>query len=172
MGESIFLIKYLFSKSYTKIIAQLIFLGLLFSASVWHLADRDQWIDWDKKDREKRLNLVINNIRFLIFPWVIFPNLASKALALVSKQIRNDWQTAHEYSPVLIETFVDDSQLGTCYQAANWECIDKSTGKDWQDKVVENHRPGSVKSIWVIPLQNHFRAILKNQQPAKSSGRS
>ena len=34
---------------------------LLFSASVWHLADRDQWIGWDRKDREKRLNLVINN---------------------------------------------------------------------------------------------------------------
>ncbi|WP_221901462.1 Druantia anti-phage system protein DruA, partial [Bathymodiolus platifrons methanotrophic gill symbiont] len=102
-----------------------------FSASVWHLADRDQWIEWDKKDREKRLNLVINNNRFLIFPWINVPNLASKALALVTKQIRNDWQTAHGYRPVLIETFVDDSQyLGTCYQAANWECIGKSSGKD------------------------------------------
>jgi len=43
---------------------------LLFSSSVWHLADRDSWIGWNKKDREKRLNLVINNSRFLIFPWV------------------------------------------------------------------------------------------------------
>ncbi|WP_221899552.1 Druantia anti-phage system protein DruA [Bathymodiolus platifrons methanotrophic gill symbiont] len=89
----------------------------------------------------ERLNLVINNNRFLIFPWINVPNLASKALALVTKQIRNDWQTAHGYRPVLIETFVDDSQyLGTCYQAANWECIGKSSGKDWQDKVDENNR--------------------------------
>ncbi len=29
---------------------------LLFSASVWPLADRDLWIGWDRTDREKRLN--------------------------------------------------------------------------------------------------------------------
>ena len=75
-----------------------------------------RWIGWDKKDREKRLNFVINNNRFLIFPWVNVPNLASKALALVTGQIRDDRQTAHGYHPVLIETFVDDSHyLGTCY---------------------------------------------------------
>lgn len=142
---------------------------LLFSASVWHLADRDQWIGWDKKDREKRLNLVINNNRFLIFPWVNVPNLASKALALVTSQIRDDWQTAHGYRPVLIETFVDDSQyLGTCYQAANWECIGKSSGKDWQADTSNKSVKASIKSIWVTPLHRHFRAILKNQQPAKA----
>ncbi|MCP5018067.1 MAG: DUF4338 domain-containing protein, partial [Ketobacter sp.] len=54
---------------------------LLFSAAVWHLADRDRWIGWDRTDREKRLNLVINNSRFLIFPWVHVPNLASHVLS-------------------------------------------------------------------------------------------
>jgi hypothetical protein len=142
---------------------------LLFSVSVWHLADRDQWIGWAKKDREKRLNLVINNNRFLIFPWVNVPNLASKALALVTRQIRDDWHTTHGYRPVLIETFVDDSQyLGTCYQAANWECIGKSSGKDWQADASDPSAKASVKSIWVTPLHNHFRAILKNQKPAKT----
>nr|WP_263458950.1 DUF4338 domain-containing protein [Bathymodiolus platifrons methanotrophic gill symbiont] len=82
--------------------------------------------------------------------------------------MRNDWQTAHGYRPILIETFVDDSQyLGSCYQAANWECIGKSSGKDWQDKVDENNRSGSVKSIWVTPLHKHFRAILKISNPLK-----
>ena len=142
---------------------------LLFSASVWHLADRDQWIGWNKKDREKRLNLVINNNRFLIFPWVNVPNLASKTLALVTRQIRDNWHTAHGYRPVLIETFVDDSQYqGTCYQAANWECIGKSSGKNWQADASDKSAKASVKSIWVTPLHNHFRAILKNQQPAKA----
>lgn len=142
---------------------------LLFSASVWHLADRDQWIGWDKTDREKRLNLVINNNRFLVFPWVNVPNLASKALALVTKKIRDDWHTAHGYRPVLIETFVDDSQyMGTCYQAANWECIGKSSGKDWKAVANDKSAQASVKSIWVISLHNHFRAILKNQKPAKA----
>ena len=58
---------------------------LLFSSAVWHLADRDQWIGWDRKDRGQRLNLVINNTRFLIFPWVKVPNLASRSLAMVTR---------------------------------------------------------------------------------------
>ncbi len=57
---------------------------LLFSASVWPLADRDLWIGWDRTDREKRLNLVINNSRFLIFLWVNVPNLASHVLSRVT----------------------------------------------------------------------------------------
>ncbi|MCP5093859.1 MAG: DUF4338 domain-containing protein, partial [Gammaproteobacteria bacterium] len=75
-------------------------------------------------------NLVINNSRFLIFPWVNVPNLASHILSRVSGQIRDDWHQAHAYRPVLIETFVDTSRyLGTCYQAANWACIGQSSGK-------------------------------------------
>ena len=139
---------------------------LLFSASVWHLADRDQWIGWDRKDREKRLNLVVNNSRFLIFPWVNVPNLASKALSMATRQIRDDWQTAHAYRPVLIETFVDASKYpGTCYQAANWACIGKTSGKDWSAD--SKNTKDSVKSIHVYPLQSNFRAILTNQRPVK-----
>ncbi|WP_221901535.1 Druantia anti-phage system protein DruA [Bathymodiolus platifrons methanotrophic gill symbiont] len=75
----------------------------------------------------------------------------------------------HRISSGIDRDLCRDSQyLGTCYQAANWECIGKSSGKDWQDKVDENNRSGSVKSIWVTPLHKHFRAILKNQQPAKA----
>ena len=55
---------------------------LMFTSAVWHLSDRDTWIDWDTKDREKRLNLILNNNRFLIFPWVKVDNLASKALSM------------------------------------------------------------------------------------------
>jgi hypothetical protein len=141
---------------------------LLFSASVWHLSGRDQWIGWDRKDREKRLNLVVNNNRFLIFPWVNVPNLASRVLSMVTRQIRDDWQAAHAYRPVLIETFVDSSKyLGTCYQAANWACIGETSGKDWQADPEDKKAKASVKSILVYPLQTNFRAILRNQKPVK-----
>jgi len=141
---------------------------LLFSASVWHLADRDRWIGWEKKDREKRLNLIINNNRFLIFPWVKVPNLASHALSRVTKQIRDDWNRIHGYQPVLIETFVDTHRYsGTCYQAANWKCIGESSGKDWKGESEEGK--GSVKSIYLYPLQSNFRAILKNVQTVETA---
>jgi hypothetical protein len=135
---------------------------LQFSASVWHLADRDAWIGWQTKDREQRLNLVINNTRFLILPWVKVNNLASHALSLVTRQIAGDWQQAHAYRPVLIETFVDSTQYqGTCYQAANWQMIGETSGKDWQKG--DNNQDGTIKKLLVFPLNPQFRALLKNE---------
>jgi len=136
---------------------------LMFSSSVWSLADRDNWIGWDKSDREKRLNLVINNNRFLIFPWVKVENLASKALSIVVKQIPDDWQQEFLYRPVLIETFVDPSKYsGSCYRAANWQCLGKTTGRAWKDEPDNDN--SSAKTIFVYPLDGNFREILRNQK--------
>ena len=138
---------------------------LLFSSSVWHLADRDSWIGWNKKDREKRLNLVINNSRFLLFPWVNVHNLASKVLSTAGKQVANDWQEKHNLRPVLIETFVDSSQYsGACYRATNWQCIGETTGKNWDTNAKEEDK-GTIKYIFVYPLQTNFKAILRNLKP-------
>jgi len=137
---------------------------LLFSSSTWHLSDRDQWIGWSKNEREARLNLVVNNTRFLIFPWVRVPNLASKALSMVTQQLQNDWYAVHAYRPVLIETFVDPSRYsGACYQASNWQHVGLTTGKDWQDSDT-NNRAGNAKLIFVFPLQPNFRTLLRNQK--------
>ena len=40
-----------------------------------HLRARDQWIGWTDAQREKRLSLVVNNIRFLLIPDKTFPCL-------------------------------------------------------------------------------------------------
>jgi hypothetical protein len=136
---------------------------LMFTPAVWQLSDRDTWIGWDKKDREKRLNLIVKNSRFLLFPWVKVENLGSKVLSIIVKQIQNDWQQEHLYRPVLIETFVDSSKYsGYCYRAANWECIGKTTGKSWKDE--SNNDKTSIKTIFVYKLESNFRAILKNQK--------
>jgi hypothetical protein len=78
-----------------------------FSASAWALEERDKWIGWDVEDRKKRLHLIVNNSRFLIFPWVHIRNLASRALSFAAKQIQQDWLMEYCYAPVLLETFVD-----------------------------------------------------------------
>jgi len=136
---------------------------IMFTPAVWRLSDRDIWIGWDKKDREKRLNLIVNNNRFLIFPWVKVENLAGKALSIAVKQIQNDWQQEHLYGPVLIESFVDPSKYsGSCYRAANWKCIGKTTGKAWKDEADTDETSG--KTIFVYPLESNFRAVLKNQK--------
>ena len=134
---------------------------LMFTPAVWHLSDRDTWIGWEKKDREKRLSLIINNNRFLIFPWVKVDNLAGKALSVAVQQIQDDWQQEHLYRPVLIETFVNPCKYsGSCYYAANWKYLGKTTGKAWKDEADK----ASSKTIFVYPLEPNFRAILKNQK--------
>jgi len=102
---------------------------LLFAASALILTDRDRWIGWTKPDRNRRLHLIVNNTRFLIFPWVQIKNLASKSLSLAAKRIRLDWQSRYNYQPVLLETFVDaEKYRGTCYQAANWLLLGQTRG--------------------------------------------
>ncbi len=132
---------------------------LLYAAAAFSLVVRDDFIGWTKTDRSLRVNLIVNNTRFLIFPWVRIKNLASKALSLVAKRIRADWQERYGYSPVLLETFVDPEKYrGTCYRAANWTYLGQSAGRGRTE--MHNKRPFTRKDIYVYPLCQDFRSIL------------
>ena len=65
-----------------------------FGASAWKAAPRDRFIGWSVAQREARLQLVVNNARFLILPWVQVRNLASTVLARSSRRLPDDWQVA------------------------------------------------------------------------------
>lgn len=133
---------------------------LLFAAAAWALSERDEWIGWTQTDRSLRLNLILNNNRFLIFPWVRVKNLASKVLSLAVKQIGDDWRNRYGYSPVLLETFVDPEKYrGTCYQAANWVYLGQTKGRGRMDRY--KRKPFTCKDIYVYPLVTDFRACLK-----------
>ena len=136
---------------------------LLFAAAAWALSPRDQWIGWDELGRHFRLHLVLNNARFLIFPWVKVKNLASKVLSLAAKRIRTDWHERYGYSPVLLETFIDAEKYpGTCYRAANWIYLGQTKGRGRMDRY--NKRPIKRKDIYVYPLTSDFRASLKGDE--------
>ena len=135
---------------------------LLFSASAWSLAPRDLWIGWQLRDRVKRLNYIVNNSRFLIFPWVKVENLASHVLSLIPKTITSDWQHLYGYKPALIETFVDITKFeGTCYQAANWEFLGITKGGGRMDRL--RRSTSSAKSIYAYPLISNFRDLLRGK---------
>ena len=137
-----------------------------FSASSWALESRDKWIGWGVEDRKARLHLIVNNSRFLIFPWVNIKNLASKALALAIKQIQNDWLREYCYGPVLLETFVDLSHFaGTCYKASNWTYLGETKGRGRMDRNSEYTL--SRKAIYMYPLQKDFKDCLKGLKPCK-----
>lgn len=138
-----------------------------FSASSWALEDRDKWIGWTENDRKARLNLIINNSRFLIFPWVHIRNLASKALSLAAKQIQEDWLREYCYAPVLLETFVDLEHFkGTCYKAANWTYLGETKGRGRMDRYKQ--RAVSQKAIFMYPLQDDFKEVLRGEKPCKA----
>jgi hypothetical protein len=139
-----------------------------FSASAWALDSRDEWIGWTVDNRKVRLNLILNNSRFLIFPWVKVKNLASKALSLAVKQIQQDWLREYCYAPVLLETFVDLEHFkGTGYKAANWIYLGKTKGRGRMDR--QKQKSLSEKAIFVYPLQHDFKECLRGEKPFKEA---
>jgi hypothetical protein len=148
---------------------------LLFAAAAWALAERDRWIGWSAQDRAQRLNWVVGNTRFLLFPWAHLRNLASKALSLAAGRIRSDWQQRYGYAPVLLETFVEVGRYrGTCYQAANWIRLGVTRG---EGRMGRHRGYDSVpREIYVYPLVADFRCFLQGRsdgaaQPAGETAR-
>jgi hypothetical protein len=138
-----------------------VLLGCLqFSSPAWKMAGRDRWIGWSDEQRKDNLQKIINNSRFLLFPWVQIKNLASSVLALATRTVAQDWHASFGYRPVLMETLVDQRRFkGTCYKAANWVHVGETTGRGRMDR--ENKRHGmAVKEIYVYPLSNRFRQEL------------
>lgn len=126
--------------------------ALQFSSPAWRMAAREQWIGWSDSARRRNLQLVVNNSRFLIFPWVRIRNLASSALALAARCLPDDWEASYRVRPVLLETLVNPARFsGTCYRAANWIEVGRTTGRGRQDRGHERHG-ASPKTIFLCAL--------------------
>lgn len=132
----------------------------VFGAAAWKTAPRDVFIGWSAELRAKRLSGIANNNRYLILPWVEVPHLASHVLGLLARRIRNDWIAKYGHPISLLETFVDRSRFqGTCYRAANWQCVGQTQGRSRQDRFSKMHVP--VKDIYLYPLTQNFRQELQ-----------
>jgi hypothetical protein len=139
--------------------------GLQFSSPAWRVQARDQWIGWKDRHRQKGLQRIVSNSRFLILPSVQVKGLASHVLSLVSRQLPQDWYASYRVRPVLLETFVDQNRYrGTCYRAANWICLGQTRGRGRMDRHHQHRQP--IKSVWVYPLDKRFRQIL-NCRPSR-----
>ena len=147
------------------------FVGALsFSAPAWRLAPRDAWIGWDDLTRQTRLSQVVANSRFLILPSVRVPNLASHVLSQALSRLPSDWQSRYGITPVLVETFVDRSRYrGTCYRTANWMLLGQTQGRGRQDRL--HAIQGTIKDLWVYPLQSNWQSVLQANGGAASPHR-
>jgi len=137
---------------------------VLFAAPAWSMACRDRFIGWGRGERERRLALLANNMRFLIVPWVRAPHLASHVLGRIVRRVRRDWQAKYGHSVVLLETTVEQHRFaGTCYRAANWRCVGETRGRSRNDR--HKQFTVAVKSVWLYPLTRDFRSCLTRPGP-------
>jgi hypothetical protein len=132
---------------------------LLFGAAAWQCAPRDQWIGWSAAQRAQGLHFIANNSRFLILPWVHVKSLASYVLSQIARRIDADWQGRYGHPLHLLETFVQQARFaGTCYKAANWIHVGRTTGRTRQDR--HNRVNAPFKEIYLYPLTAHARRDL------------
>jgi hypothetical protein len=132
---------------------------VLFGSSAWRIESRDAYIGWNKEVRECNINLITNNMRFLILPWIRVKHLASHILAEVSRRISSDWRNKYGHPVYLLETFVEREKFkGTCYKAANWIHVGETKGRSRNDRHKRIKVP--VKDVYLLPLIKNFRDYL------------
>jgi hypothetical protein len=131
-----------------------------FGASAYKLKARDKFIGWSESQRQRHLQLVVNNARLLVLPWIQSKGLASKILAKTARQLPHDWLTRYGYRPVLLETFVEfERHRGTCYKAANWINVGRTSGRG---KMSISHKPLiPIKDVWLYPMHKNSLSALR-----------
>ena len=134
--------------------------AISFTSAAYHLSPRDNYIGWDAETRVRMLQHLISNNRFLILPWINVKNLASQALAISLRRVKDDWEKQYEVTPYMVETFVDRTHhLGTCYRASNWTFLGttKGYGKIGQSFVYH----GNQKDLYVYIMDRRFARRFK-----------
>jgi hypothetical protein len=125
--------------------------AVLFGAPAWRCAPRDAFLEWGPTQRPEQLHRLANNTRFLILPWVRVPHLASHVLGAVTRRIRADWQGKYGHGLDWLETFVEPERfVGSCYRAANWQWVGRTTGRSRQDRDHTQRVP--VKDVYLYRL--------------------
>ncbi len=132
---------------------------LAWSSAPRHLGSRDRYIGWNAAARRSQIRFIAYNTRFLILPWVRVEHLASHILGRMAAQISADWQQMYGHPIYFLETFIDPERFrGTCYRAANWVLMGRTTGRGKQSNSYVPNR--SIKEVLGYPLTKCFRELL------------
>jgi hypothetical protein len=132
---------------------------LAWSSAPRHLGSRDRYIGWSAEARRRNIRFIAYNTRFLILPWVRIPHLASHILGRMTSVLSGDWDQLYEHPVYFAETFIDPDRFrGTCYRAANWVLMGRTTGRG---KASNSYRPNrSIKEVLGLALTRRFRELL------------
>ena len=123
---------------------------LALSSAPRHLGSRDRYIGWSAEARRRNIHFLAYNTRFLILPWVRVEHLASHILGRMAARISDDWQRLYGHPIYFLETFVDPERFrGTCYRAANWILLGRTTGRGKRSNSYVPNR--SIKEVLGYP---------------------
>jgi hypothetical protein len=130
-----------------------------WSSAPRHLGPRDRFLGWSQDLRKKNIRFVAYNTRYLILPWVRVPHLASHLLSRMTRMLSDEWQKMYGHDVYFAETFVDTTRhRGTCYRAANWIYMGRTTGRGKDD---QTHRPNrTLTDVLGLALTEDFRERL------------
>lgn len=133
-----------------------------FGPAALHLKGRERWVGWTPRQCARRLGLVASNVRYLVLPdRGKLPNLASRVLGLVLRQLPADWEERWGNPLLAVETFVDESLYrGTCYRACGFEAAGATAGygRSARDFYEEHGRP---KQLYLKELRPGARKLLR-----------
>ena len=133
---------------------------LAWSSAPRHLGSRDRFIGWSRQARRRNIRFIAYNTRFLILPWIAVPHLASHILSRMARRLSQDWECLYHHPIYFLETFVDPERFrGTCYRAANWVLLGRTTGRGKDDHTNRPNR--SLKEVLGYPLTPRFREFLQ-----------
>ena len=136
---------------------------LAWSSAPRHLGSRDRFIGWSGEARRRNIRFIAYNTRFLILPWVEVPHLASHILSRMARRLSQDWERQYGHPIYFLETFVDPERFrGTCYRAANWVVLGRTTGRGKDDHTNRPNR--SIKEVLGYPTTPRFRQLLQGAE--------
>jgi hypothetical protein len=130
-----------------------------WSSSAHYLGCRDRFLGWSDQARRKNIHLLAYNPRFLLLPWVEVRYLASHLLAHMTRRLSAEWERVYGHPIYFVETFIDPERFrGTCYRAANWMVLGRTTGRG---KNAWSKKPNrAIKQVLGYPLTPRFRELL------------
>jgi len=105
------------------------------------------------------LMLVLHRAGHIELPPVRWVNPNPLAQGRMARVLPQDWKRIYAHSVYFLETFIDPQRFrGTCYRAANWIVLGRTTGRGKDDLTHRPNRP--IKEVLGYPLRRDFRERL------------
>ena len=135
-------------------------LGALgWQSAVAYLGCRERSLAWSPTQRTRYLDRLVNNVRFLVLPWIQVRHLASVMLSEGVQQLQRDWPQHYGVPVWWVESFVDRQRFaGASYRAANWQAIGWTRGFAKRPEGFVHH--GQKKEVYVYVIEPRVRQII------------